>query len=237
VLQEKQFTSVGGHLIKSSDVRIIAATNVDLGEAIREGRFRMDLFYRLNVLPVVMPTLSERREDIPALLANFLDIANRMNPHKDSCFLTDEVVDVLCHYEWPGNIRELQNLVERLVVTSHGGEITTDDLPAEYRALAPLAVGPKAQRSSVSLPVAIGPSKAGPSIPASFGELPVQGIDLSNYIATIENNLINQALARTSNNKNQAAKLLGLNRTTLVERLKKRKIAGESPDDSDNKDA
>ena len=239
VLQEKQFTSVGGHQLKTADVRIIAATNIDLHEAVKEGRFRLDLFYRLNVLPVVMPQLHERKEDIVDLLDHFLAIANRINSNKPACYLSRSVIDHLVNYRWPGNIRELQNLVERLVVTSAiGGEVRFEDLPPEYQnpdltmstpTESSLPAPQRQERpfgespSERQLPLRMGPQSSVQS-PADFGALPEQGLDLVDYIAGIENRLIMQALQRTANNKNQAAKLLGLNRTTLVERLKKRNI-------------
>ncbi len=244
VLQERKFTPVGGNELRSADVRIIAATNVNLQKAVEEGRFRLDLFYRLNVLPVEIPALRERQPDVAALLDYFLDIANRNHSGSPACYFTDEVIACLSAYSWPGNVRELQNLVERLVVLSGGGAISIDHLPPEVAiSVAADMVTPPTpvklagatvqDRPAASMPLAV---SATPIVfPASFGELPLPetGLDLPTFIEGLENSLIMQALERTQNNKNQAARLLGLNRTTLVERIKKRKIATNLGGDSE----
>lgn len=233
VLQEKQYTSVGGQHLKNVDVRIIAATNIDLNEAVRDGRFRLDLFYRLNVLPVTLPPLRERREDIIDLLDHYLAVANRVHGVQNHCFYSTEVIEFLTAYSWPGNVRELQNLVERLVVMRHGGEILLNHLPSEYREPSGNPANLHSQRrtphdhlvpTQFAMPLAAAPRRDEVQVPQTFGSLPNEGLNLANYIEQLENSLIQQALERTSNNKNQAAKLLGLNRTTLVERIKKRKI-------------
>lgn len=227
VLQEKQYTAVGGHLLKKANVRIVAATNIDLHEAIRDGRFRLDLFYRLNVLPVVLPPLRERQDDVVALLHHFLDKANRIHNVSRPCFLSREAIAVLAAYDWPGNIRELQNLIERLVVMIDGGEIKVEHLPPEYRESGYFRLEHGSNPTTESIvPAALNhvlpTSKV--TYPESHGILPDAGINLPKYIEDLENKMILDALQRTNQNKNQAAKLLGLNRTTLVERIKKRKI-------------
>lgn len=218
VLQEKQFTSVGGQQIKQADVRIIAATNVDLVSAVEQGKFRLDLFYRLNVLPINLPPLRKRREDVVELLQHFLKNANRVHSPSNPCYFHDNVVEHLTHYDWPGNVRELQNLVERLVIVRGGGEIQMNHLPSEYFKSPHAKAATRSQKKTLIEERKI-------RYPESFGVLPESGLDLASYVENIENNLILQALERTGNNKNQAAKLLGLNRTTLVERIKKRKIS------------
>ena len=245
VIQEKQFTPIGSSEVKRADVRVIAATNVNLEEAVRQQSFRLDLFYRLNVLPIHLPSLKERRGDIGLLLEHFLAVANQQHGLVHPCFLTPEVYQVLEHYDWPGNVRELQNLVERLVVMTGGGSIKLAELPAEYRqpgqahhvtapAIEATLVHHSDPTDRYSSCQTIGDSSESAIVGAisavmiqqlSQGILPEEGIDLTNFVEELENTLILQALERTGHNKNQAAKLLGLNRTTLVERIKKRRLA------------
>ncbi len=225
VLQEKKFTPLGGNETRDADVRIVAATNLDLERAVKGGTFRLDLFYRLNVLPVILPSLRERAEDIPELLEHFLDLANRMHGYDAPSTLGPESMHALCSFGWPGNVRQLQNMIERLVVLKGGGEITREDLPAEFTHAAPACVIPTVV-ANAAVPLAVRAVEALKTvIPSNFGELPREGLDMLRYIEDLENSLILQALERTGQNKNQAAKLLGLNRTTLVERIKKRGLA------------
>jgi len=228
VLQEKQFTRVGGSDAQNADVRIVAATNLDLNKAVQEGRFRLDLFYRLNVLPIELPPLRERRDDIGDLLHHFLKNTNRVHELERECFFSNDVLNLLVSYDWPGNVRELQNLVERLVVMANGGEIKLEHLPNDY--LGRVGATPQGYPGASSItsfpehsarPVA-STSSSTIIYPQDYGELPTHGLNLAEFIEGLENNLILQALERTQNNKQQAAKLLGLNRTTLVERIKKR---------------
>jgi sigma-54 dependent transcriptional regulator, flagellar regulatory protein len=267
VLQEKTFTPVGGKELCRADVRVIAATHVDLEGAIVNGTFRSDLYYRINVLPVTLPALKERREDIPLLLNHFIEVSNRMHPQQPQCWLTQEAALILSSQPWPGNIRQLQNLVERIVVMRGGGSISVEHLPSEYltnaglnssnplsaqaptrldhQALAhlPRHNGPaRVEAKHDSHPLAKGfhsgtsladlnprPGVAVAVTPAAFGVLPAEGINLIEFIENLENSLITQALQRTDNNRNQAARLLGMNRTTLVERIKKRKLSPMNP--------
>jgi Nif-specific regulatory protein len=126
VLQEKQFERIGGSKTFDVDVRIIAATNVSLDKAVARGQFRADLYYRLNVVPIVLPPLRERKEDIPVLFNHFLGMSNERNSKKLS--LTPELLDFLVSYSWPGNVREMQNLVERMVILAEGERLTLADL-------------------------------------------------------------------------------------------------------------
>jgi transcriptional regulator with PAS, ATPase and Fis domain len=210
VLQERKFTPIGGTEGRRVDIRIIAATNIDLAQAVKTQKFRLDLYYRLNVLPIDVPPLRERRQDIPLLLEYFLQLGNRAKLAASPCWIAESVGAALAAYSWPGNIRQLQNLIERLLIIKGGGWIELEDLPLEYLQNPAIA---KAK------PKPLMPRTMSPSIP-----LPDEGIDLCKYIGDLENQLIIEALAKTQNNKNQAAKLLGLNRTTLVERIKKRNI-------------
>ncbi|MEM6955736.1 MAG: sigma-54 dependent transcriptional regulator [Myxococcota bacterium] len=198
VLQEKEVTPVGESRSRKVDVRIVAATNRDLDEMVEEGRFREDLLYRLEVIPVELPALRERKGDIPVLVEHFVEKFNGRRG-RTIVGLTDEAMSALVSYDWPGNIRQLQNAVERMVVLRGDGRLDIEDLPRRVRR------GSKA--------------KASPAV-----ELPEEGIDLRDAIEDFENTLILQALERTGWNKNKAATILRMNRTTLVERLKKKKI-------------
>ena len=223
VLQDKKFTPLGGDTTRDADVRIVAATNKNLEILTKRGSFRLDLFYRLNVLPVNLPALRERSEDIPELLEHSVDVSNRVQGLQDPCYFTPELINKLSAYDWPGNVRQLLNLVERLVVLKGGGAIGVEDLPDEILGAEQGFETPTMEPVQASMPRK-SPGATAVHYPASFGELPNDGLDLAQFIESLENDYIRQALARTGNNKNQAAKLLGLNRTTLVERIKKRKI-------------
>lgn len=226
VLQEKQYTPVGGHSLKKADVRIIAATNVDLDAAVKDGSFRLDLYYRLNVLPIKLPSLKERNNDVIDLLQHFLECTNSAHNMTNPCYFSDDAVEALKNYSWPGNIRELQNVVERLVIFVRGGEIRREHLPEEIRHGIIVAKEVDSISSPSIAPVnptvssRLMASHASVHLPNDWGD----GFKLANYIEDLENKLIQEALKQTRNNKQQAAKLLGLNRTTLVERIKKRKI-------------
>lgn len=202
VLQERTFEPVGSSRSQTVDVRVIAATNQNLEEAIRKGRFREDLFYRLNVIPIEMPPLRERKEDIPLLIHHFLD---KMNTEKGRSIsgITPQAMALLTDYDWPGNVRELENLIERLCVLRDHGAIDVADLPKPFHRQAPTAevLAPK---------------------------LPLAGLDFREVVNRFESDLIQQALKRTKGNKNQAAQLLGLNRTTLLEKMKKKGLDAES---------
>lgn len=252
VLQEKTFTPVGGKEICKADVRVIAATHVDLEMAINNGLFRSDLYYRINVLPVNLPALRERSEDIPMLLNHFVELSNRMHPQQQLCWFTQDAARILSHQSWPGNIRQLQNLVERLVVMRGGGPIGVEHLPSDYSrsSSTPSVHGTnESHQNRHSGPIRIEHTSAGQpfpggtslahlnprpgvgsmTMPADFGTLPPEGLNLIEFIENLENSLITQALQRTDNNRNQAARLLGMNRTTLVERIKKRKLSPMNP--------
>jgi DNA-binding NtrC family response regulator len=196
VLQDKTFEPVGSSKSVTVDVRVIAATNQNLEDAIRDKRFREDLFFRLNVIPIEAPPLRERPEDIPLLAHHFLEIANREKNTSVEGF-SQEALDLISNYRWPGNVRELENLIERLVVTRGGtSEITAGDLPKAFH--------------------------AAPSVTLSAPQVPSTGLKFREVVDDFESELIRQALERTQWNKNQAAQLLGLNRTTLLEKIKKK---------------
>lgn len=187
VLQERQFERLGGTRSVEVDVRVVAATNRDLQQAIADGVFREDLFYRLNVVPIFLPPLRQRPGDIPLLVAHFLEKFNAGDKQ-----LSQEALEALIAYQWPGNIRELENTIERVVILSHGDELGLQDLPAEVR------LGPSACRTS-----------------SAMITLPDEGCDLEE----VELDLIRQALDRAGGSPPKAAKLLGLTTKTLESRM------------------
>ncbi len=229
VLQQKEFTPLGTNTTIKTDVRVLAATNVDLKEAVISKKFRADLFYRLNVLPVHIPPLRERFDDLEALVTSFLKEANRIHSRSNPCVIATRVFGLMRGYNWPGNIRELQNVVERMVVMKAGGVIQAEHLPPEILG-GRLRQAPK---DDLGPDAAFGSGATGESF--NLGGDSVQSIlnqtnfSMPEYVTRLENALILSALDKTDGNKNQAAKLLGMNRTTLVEKIKKRKIAPLNP--------
>ena len=199
VLQERRFEPVGSAKTQVADVRIIAATNVDLEKAVSKGQFREDLFYRLNVIPMRIPSLRQRRSDIPLLLHHFMQHFNS-GKSRNLQGVAPDALDLLCNYAWPGNIRELENLVERITILKGSGLIEIRDLPEHLRA--------QSQGSMVNAIDQL--------------EIPENGMDFNSAVDAYENALIMQALEKTGWNRNQAAVLLKLNRTTLVEKIKKK---------------
>ncbi len=207
VLQNREFEPVGASKSQKVDVRIVAATNKNLEELVISRDFREDLYYRLSVIPIVIPPLRERKEDIPILIHTFLTRFNADKRNAVKGFSRDSLA-ILCNYEWPGNVRELENLVERLVILKGSGLIVPDDLPEKYL--------------SGKVPHSVSVQSLG--LPAE-NLLPEGGICLNSAVDEFENNLIMQALARSGGNKKEAALLLNLKRTTLIEKLKKKNLA------------
>lgn len=212
VLQEKTFERVGSNKTIQSDVRIIAATHQNLEQLVTEGKFRMDLFYRLNVFPIDVPPLRDRVEDIPLLIKEFV---NRMELEKrGSVKLDDSALAALTKYFWPGNVRELSNLIERLAILYPQQLIKWPDLPDKFR---PNQDWIAEQADAFSEPSAV-------EIPSDSTQLPSSGIDLKSHLAEIECSLMTQALEQTDWVVARAAKLLNLQRTTLVEKMRKFEI-------------
>jgi DNA-binding NtrC family response regulator len=205
VLQERSFEPVGSSKTIEVDVRVIAATNQDLPTAIADGRFREDLYYRLNVIPIEVPSLRERVGDVEMLVAFFREKLNK-EKNKQVSGISSEALSLLKDYDWPGNVRELQNTMERMVVLRSDGELDVNDLPRQLRTAPP------------------SPKPSAPSVPSS-------GVSFNELVDLFETNLISQALDKTSWNKNKAAKMLGLNRTTLLEKIKKKKLSSPDSDD------
>ncbi len=198
VLQEKQFERVGGIKTIKTDIRIIAATHQDLKQAVQQKKFREDLYYRLNVIPVRIPPLRERKTDIPLLAHHFLDHFNRSKKKRIRA-IEDFAMEGLIGYEWPGNVRELENTIERVVILVDHDVIAAADLPEKFHAL------PQPE-------------------PPQTVEIPEEGISLDTAVNEFEKNLILQALMKTGWVKNKAARLLNLNRTTLIEKIKRQNL-------------
>jgi len=195
VLQERTFEPVGSSRSVVADVRVIAATHQDLETAVREKRFRQDLYYRLNVIPIRLPPLRERTGDIPVLIDHFLQKL-ALDRGRRSPQIGPEALACLCDYPWPGNVRELENVVERLVVFAGDRAVTVADLPEPIRA-------------------------GGPRQDATAPRLPAAGLCLADAVDRFEADLILQALERTHWNKQRAAALLGLNRPTLFAKIQR----------------
>jgi transcriptional regulator with GAF, ATPase, and Fis domain len=200
VLQDQIIEPVGSTRSIPINVRIVAATNKDLRKEVEAGRFREDLYYRLQVVPIELPALRERQGDVTLLAEHFLG-REAETLGKDSLSLSDETLHVLRNFEWPGNVRELENLIRRLAVLSEGEVIQVHELP-EY------------MRENVA--------EVAPSHTTEILELPDEGLHFNDVVDTFESSLILKALDRTGWNKKAAAELLNLNRTTLVEKIKKK---------------
>ena len=249
VLQERTFERIGSNRSIQCDVRVIAATHQDLEERIAEGEFREDLFYRLNVFPIEMPPLRDRKSDIPLLLEHMFGRIRQRGletPH-----LEESALIALQHYSWPGNVRELSNLVERLSILYPDEPVGYEQLPPRYQIeltedmhfIEPEPEEPETEAQIESASRADRMDKAGEKeAPAAqepsmtVGEAPAtstqntaaagipnlsDGLDLKSYLVQMEINLIRQALEAADGNVSQAARLLKMNRTTLVEKIKK----------------
>ena len=196
VLQEQEVERVGSIRKTKLDVRVISATNSDLDERVRRAEFREDLFYRLNVIPIHLPPLRERHEDIALLARHFLRkiCADMRHP---MCELTSEALKAMESYSWPGNVREMENVIERAVALTDGEVIDRQDLPPQIAGILD---------EKGHLPVL---------------RIPEEGLDLVETIASLEKNLIQQAMDKSHSIKARAASLLKINRTTLVEKIKR----------------
>jgi sigma-54 specific flagellar transcriptional regulator A len=215
VLQERTFERVGSNKSIKTNVRIIAATHRDLEAQIKEGQFRDDLYYRLNVFPIEMPPLRDRAEDIP-LLINEL-ISRVEHEKRGSMRLSPAAVMALCQYDWPGNVRELANLIERLVIMYPYRVVDSKDLPAKFQ-VEGAAPGEAAPAEETAVPLEW----------YSTPRLPRGGVDLKEHLSTLEFSLIKQALDECNGVVAHAAKLLNMRRTTLVEKLRKYGYSAES---------
>lgn len=251
VLQERRFEPVGSMKTQESDVRIIAATNVDLATAVQKGQFREDLYYRLNVIPMHLPSLRQRRSDIPLLLNHFLTRSNERLNHRKSTSgdgggllgFSEAALNALVNYNWPGNIRELENLVERIAVLKGSGVVEVADLPSNYQAAGSrqetAGVGASPLRFAGATALATsnpdGPTAVSEGLSRALNAVEsleaMEQFDFNSAVDAYENSLILKALEKTGWNRNQAAALLKLNRTTLVEKIKKKGLRPPEPED------
>jgi DNA-binding NtrC family response regulator len=202
VIQEREVRRVGGVESKVVDTRLVAATNTDLWGEVQSGRFREDLYYRLNVITIEMPPLRERKEDIPLLATHFLELYAKENEREVQTF-SPAAMDVLAEYPWPGNVRELENAVERAVVLCRGATIEVEELPQAVR--------------------------SGRHEPLPASELSPEGIDFRQAVSSYQERLIREALRRTDGVQRQAARLLKLSPTTLNEMV--HRLGIETPED------
>jgi len=217
VLQERTFERVGSNKSLTADVRIIAATHRNLEQAIADGKFREDLFYRLNVFPIEMPPLRERSEDIPLLIQDL--VARIEHERRVSVRMTPAAAVALTQYPWPGNVRELANLIERLVILNPNGVVDVDDLPEKFQpATRPRAALRLPEEEADAVAEVARSELAAHTAPAV---LPEEGLDLKEHLSNLEYVLIKQALREADGVVAQAAKRLKLGRTTLVEKLRK----------------
>lgn len=215
VLQEKEYERVGGTNIRQADVRIVAATNRDLEKEVEEGRFREDLFYRLNVIPLELPPLRERGRDI-LLLAEFFLERSCKGRDRQRLRISPEAQAMLVSYSWPGNVRELENFMERMSILCDNDAITPDDLPDKILN----EVGHERELPVVET-VAVNQGFVWPAI----RDLEAHELGLKEFLEEIEDRLLREALQKASGVKNQAAEILGIKRTTLIEKLKKKKLS------------
>ena len=202
VIQEREFTPLGDTTPRRVDVRIIAATNIELKEAVKQGTFREDLYYRLSVVPIELPPLRDRREDILPLAQHFIRKYNEENSRKVSEQIAPEVLALLEAYSWPGNVRELENAIERAVVIAPGDEITRECLRPEV--------------SDPQAALAVARAAAGSASALDIG----RGVNFYDEVRRFEIDLIRRALEQTGGHQSRAARLLGMNPTTLNSKIK-----------------
>jgi len=224
VLEDQKVRRIGSNDDVRVDVRLIAATHQCLESAISEGRFRADLFYRLNVLPIELPALAERIEDIPMLVQHFL---SRGFAADNPPVFTDEAMAILMAHDWPGNVRELKNLVERAAVFFQGMEVGTDQMAMLLRPI-------RSARPELSQPIGIAmPANVVPMAAAAAATIPAptpsfaKPIDLREYLQNEERRVLIEALESTGGVVSAAARLVKLQRTTFVEKMKRYQIGRE----------
>ncbi len=235
VLQQREFTPVGESRAIRCDVRIVAATNRDLAAEVAAGRFREDLYYRLNVIQLRLPALRERGDDAQVLAQHFFRRFSIASGREDLEGFAASTLDAIASHSWPGNVREIENAVERGVLLAHGPRLEIEDMfgttgPESARGSRP-PPPPPSMRTLAAAPTQSTPEPNREStapkarLDGAFpDELPAAGVNLYSCTETYQNSMINQALERTGGNKNRAAMLLGLNRTTLVEMIRRRQL-------------
>ena len=223
VLQERTFERVGGNKTMTCNVRIVAATHQHLEEQIKDGKFREDLFYRLNVFPIEVPALRDRKDDIPLLLQ---ELVTRMeSAYNTSVRFTQRCMESLMMADWSGNVRELSNLVERLVILYPNNLIDVNDLPAKYRHLDVPEFQPdypeEMQEQDAFAAIFSGEDVVEVPEKTVMTELPSEGVNLKEMLSELEVDLIRQALEQQEFVVSRAADILGMRRTTLVEKMRK----------------
>ncbi|WP_324295167.1 sigma-54 dependent transcriptional regulator [Shewanella sp. 10N.7] len=223
VLQEKVFERVGGSKTITTDVRVVAATHRDLETMINDNLFREDLYYRLNVFPIEMPSLSERRDDVPLLLQEL--VSRVFNEGRGKIRFTQRAIESLKEHNWSGNVRELSNLVERLTILFPGGLVDVNDLPRKYRYIdvPEYSVEISEEQQERDALASIFSDDEPIEIPETRfpSELPPEGVNLKDLLAELEIDMIRQALEQQDNVVARAAEMLGIRRTTLVEKMRK----------------
>ncbi|MCL1129235.1 sigma-54 dependent transcriptional regulator [Shewanella sairae] len=223
VLQERMFERVGGSKSISADVRVVAATHRNLESMIEEGEFREDLYYRLNVFPIEMPALCERKDDIPLLLQEL--VSRVYNEGRGRVRFTQRAIESLKEHAWSGNVRELSNLVERLTILYPGGLVDVNDLPIKYRHIdvPEYCVEVSEEQLERDALASIFNDEEPIDIPETRfpSELPPEGVNLKDLLAELEIDMIRQALDQQDNVVARAAEMLGIRRTTLVEKMRK----------------
>jgi sigma-54 specific flagellar transcriptional regulator A len=234
VLQERRYERVGGNKTYECDVRVIAATHRDLELQLKDGSFREDLFYRLNVFPIEVPSLRERLEDIPELL-DYLTL-KQIDQGKASVKFSAQAIGSLQNYSWPGNVRELVNLYERLSILYPEKTVEYQHLPEKYQSLGVDKVSihsrevetmkeQSLEEDSLESLDELSQNLSGAVVIQTLPEEFSKGIDLKSYLTNVEVTLIKQALGKTVGNVSQAAKILHVNRTTLVEKIRKYQLS------------
>lgn len=223
VLQERVFERVGGTKTINADVRVVAATHRDLETMISSNEFREDLYYRLNVFPIEMPALSERKDDVPLLLQEL--VSRVYNEGRGKVRFTQRAIESLKEHAWSGNVRELSNLVERLTILYPGGLVDVNDLPIKYRHIdvPEYSVELSEEQQERDALASIFTSEEPVEIPETrfLSELPPEGVNLKDLLAELEIDMIRQALELQDNVVARAAEMLGIRRTTLVEKMRK----------------
>ncbi|GGA78032.1 sigma-54-dependent Fis family transcriptional regulator [Neiella marina] len=229
VLQERCFERVGGTTSITADVRVVAATHRNLEGMIEQGDFREDLFYRLNVFPIEMPSLKERSEDVPLLMQELIERLGA--DHKAGVRLTELALESLMKHDWPGNVRELANLVERLVILFPNGMVDVNDLPQKYRHLEAPSYEHEYDESLLEQEMLNEVFQTEVYVPPEntvSTQLPPEGVNLKEMMTELEIDMIRQALDTTDWVVSRAADLLGMRRTTLVEKMRKYSLSKDT---------
>jgi transcriptional regulator with PAS, ATPase and Fis domain len=234
VLQEREFEPVGGLKAIPVDVRVIAATHCNLEQMVAEGRFREDLYYRLSVIPVSIPPLRERTEDIPLLIDYFIK-AHGKNKKNPLLGFHPSAMQTLANFSWRGNVRELENLVQHMTILHGNSQVAYNDLPEKFRNGGTPAQSVKAI-SQQELGEVNGPEQLllfSSTTTITEEICPERGIDFNSLVNDFETQLIIQALKMTKGNKKEAARLLNLKRTTLLEKIKKKELLSSLLEDDE----